>query len=184
MTEDYLRYYDLETYLFEDVHKRFHEKQRLDAFDLFSIIIWKAERAKSKLAHRLIKQADNLEAAADQLTHALFEAKSPKDRLFVAMETWGFYLPMASAILSVLWPEEFTVYDVRACGELGDFSKLGNLTFEHLWPKYCAYCDAVRAAVPQHDALRDKDRFLWGNSTARQLKEEISKGFSEATTEA
>lgn len=96
MTEDYLRYYDLETYLFEDVCNKFHKNQRLDAFDLFSIIIWKAERAKSKLAHRLIKQAGSLEVAADEFTHALFEAKSPKDRLFLTMETWGFYLPMAS----------------------------------------------------------------------------------------
>ena len=50
MTDDLLRYYDLETYLFVDVASRFNEHGKLDAFDLFSIIIWKANRAKSKLA--------------------------------------------------------------------------------------------------------------------------------------
>jgi hypothetical protein len=56
MTNDYLKYYDLETYLFEDVRQRFHKQGKLDAFDLFSIIIWKANRARSKLAQRLAKK--------------------------------------------------------------------------------------------------------------------------------
>jgi hypothetical protein len=36
MTEDYLSYYNLETYLFNTVHARFHKEQKLDSFDLFS----------------------------------------------------------------------------------------------------------------------------------------------------
>lgn len=180
MTEDYLRYYDLETYLFEDVRERFHKDKQLDAFDLFSIIIWKAERAKSRLARRLIKQAGSLETAAEQFTRDLSAAETPRDRLHVAMKGWAFYLPMASAILSVLWPDEFTVYDVRACEELKNFNGLGNLTFDSLWPKYCAYCDAVRAAVPQYCDLRNKDRFLWGKSAARQLRQDIAENFSRS----
>ena len=54
---DYLRYYDLETYLFEDVRRRFHAERSLSAFDFFSIVIWKANRAKSKIAHRLLSKA-------------------------------------------------------------------------------------------------------------------------------
>ena len=32
MTEDYLRYYDLEQYLFVDVRRKFHRDHKLDAF--------------------------------------------------------------------------------------------------------------------------------------------------------
>jgi hypothetical protein len=78
MTDDYLRYYHLETYLFEDVHQRFHANRKLDAFDLFSIIIWKANRAKSRLARRLAEKAGSLEAAASDFTSALFRAGSAK----------------------------------------------------------------------------------------------------------
>jgi hypothetical protein len=182
MTEDYLSYYDLETYLFNTIHARFHKEQKLDSFDLFSIIIWKANRSKSKLAHRLIKKTRSLDAAADQFTHALFEADSHEARLKLAMESWGFYLPMASAILTVLWPDDFTVFDSRVCQELsllklGDFSNLGNLIVKNLWPKYCAYCEAVKKAVPQYSSLRDKDRFLWGQSAARQLVIDVKNGF-------
>jgi hypothetical protein len=105
MTNDYLRYYDLEAYLFEDVRQRFHKEGKLDAFDLFSIIIWKANRDKSRLAKKLAKKAGSLEGAAAQFTNALFSAKSAEARLLLAMKEWGFYLPMASSILSVLWPK-------------------------------------------------------------------------------
>jgi hypothetical protein len=184
MTDSFLRYYDLETYLFEDVARRFQEDRKLDAFDLFSIIIWKAERAKSKLAKRLVAKVGNLEVAAEQFTKALFQATGPMQRLIVARDEWGFYLPMASAILSVLWPADFTVFDYRACEQLvllgeGDFSRLDNVgSTARLWPKYVQYCEAVKRAVPQYDSLRDKDRFLWGRSATRQLAADIANGFS------
>jgi hypothetical protein len=59
---DYVAIYDQETYLFETVHSRFHEQGFLSAFDFFCIIIWKANRAKSKIAKRLLaKGHDSLE---------------------------------------------------------------------------------------------------------------------------
>ncbi len=178
MTEDYLCYYDLENYLFEDVHKRFHENKKLDAFDLFSIIVWKANRAKSKLAHRLLKKSQTLEEAASEFTGALYRAQSAQQRLLIAMDEWGFYLPMASAILAVLWPEEFTVYDYRVCEELNDFRNLRNLETKNLWPKYCQYREAVRGVEgAEGKSLRETDRFLWGRSAAFQLKREIENGF-------
>src|ERR1700678_4459765 len=114
VTTNFLRYYDLEQYLFGDVHEKFHRDHEIDAFDLFSIIIWKAQRAKSTLARRLAKvpavirececsAKPRLEVAASLFTRALFEARSPEERLRIAMQDWGFYLPMASAILTVLW---------------------------------------------------------------------------------
>lgn len=184
MTDDYLKYYDLEAYLFEDVRQRFHKEGKLGAFDLFSVIIWKANRAKSKLAQRLAKKAGSLEGAATQFTSALFNAKSAEARMLLAMKDWGFYLPMATAILSVLWPEEFTVFDVRVCEELlrdkfSDFRNLGNAIPEHVWPGYCRYREAVERAVPTLASLRDKDRFLWGRSAVHQLVDDIATVFSK-----
>jgi hypothetical protein len=177
MTEDYLRYYNLEAYLFEDVRQRFFRDGKLDAFDLFSIIIWKANRSKSKLARRLIKKCGDLQVAASTFTTELFNAPSPEARLLVAMTSWGFYLPMASSVLSVLWPDEFTIYDVRVCDELGGFHSIGKLGPNKVWPKYCDYRAAVVQAVPADVRLRDKDRFLWGRSAARQLVRDIQQGF-------
>lgn len=57
----YLEYYDLECSPFRDVHNRFHQDQSIDAFDFSSIIVWKANRAKSKVAHRVLSQATHMD---------------------------------------------------------------------------------------------------------------------------
>lgn len=47
---------------------------------------------------------------------------------------------MASAILTVLYPNDFTVYDIRVCDELKDFHGLKHTTnFENIWSGYQAY---------------------------------------------
>jgi len=183
---DPLRYYDLERYLLEDVRDRLLTGQSIGAFDFFSIVIWKANRAKSRIANRLRdkdpKKRNALEPIVRDLTRSLHDAHDDRARLSILLADWGFMLPMATAILSILWPNEFTVYDVRVCGELGAFGNLDNLgTFDQKWTGYCRYRDAVRAKVPQVDSLRDKDRYLWAQSAIRQLEADIATGFVRTT---
>jgi hypothetical protein len=61
---DYRIYYDLEQYLFRDVNSHFTDNQKLDAFDFFCIVIWKANRAKSRVASLLLKKFDDLERSS------------------------------------------------------------------------------------------------------------------------
>jgi hypothetical protein len=179
---DPLRFYDLERYLFEDVHGRFHADGSLGAFDFFSIVIWKANRAKSTIAKRLRRMDPGgrraLEPIVRHLTSSLYVAVGARDRLRTLMQEWGFKLPMSSAILTVLWPEEFTVYDVRACEQLGDFHQLGDQTEEdRIWEGFVKYRAAVQAAVAEPLSLRDKDRVLWARSAVLQLQDDIVRGF-------
>lgn len=53
---EYLKLYNLEKYLFEDVRHKFLADRKLSAFDFFCIVICKANRAKSKVALRLLGQ--------------------------------------------------------------------------------------------------------------------------------
>ena len=175
---DYLRYYDLERYLFEDVRLKFQEERSIDAFDLFSIVIWKSNRSKTKIAKLLAKRDPDLETAARELTGAVAGAPGAEARLSVLMRDWGFQLPMASAILAVLYPDEFTVYDTRVCGELGGFHKLATRT-AGVWGEYVAYRDAVVLATPPGLCLRDRDRYLWGRSAAHQLERDVRSGFAD-----
>jgi hypothetical protein len=184
---DPLRYYDLETYLFEDVHRRFHSECSLGAFDFFSIIIWKANRAKSLIARRLLredpKRRSSLDPIVRDLTADLYRAPNAEARLRILMEIWGFALPMASAVLAALWPDEFSVYDVRVCQRLRRFQNLGSRTkFAKIWVGYCEYLEAVRSAAPPNLSLRDKDRYLWGESVAHQLGEDIENRFDSGRT--
>ena len=88
---------------------------------------------------------------------------------------------MASAILTVLWPEDFTVYDIRVCSQLKSFLKLADLKFEKMWPDYLEYRNAVIKCVPIDCSLRDKDKYLWGKSSADQLENDIQNGFTKTS---
>lgn len=85
---------------------------------------------------------------------------------------------MATAILAVLWPENFSVYDTRVCDELGGFHKLGDRTkAAAIWQGYRDYLAAVNEAAPSGLSLRDKDRYLWARSVAEQLRRDVDNSF-------
>jgi hypothetical protein len=178
---DFRTYYHLESYLFDEVSTRFKNTGTLSAFDFFCIVIWKANRAKSRVAHRLLAQqpgVTDLDSAVSALLTAIGGASDRKERLRVLIEDWGFRLPMASAILTILYPGEFTVYDARVCEVFGNFKDVQYKTkFESLWQGYCTYVDRVKFETPSELSLRDKDRWLWGKSFAIQLKSDISEAF-------
>lgn len=183
---DYSRYYDLESYLFGEVSQRFTSSKQLSAFAFFCIVVWKANRSKSKVAKRLLAQCHaDLSAAVQALTTSVVEANDNKERLRVLIEDWGFRLPMASAILTVLFPEDFTVYDIRVCEVFNDFKDAQYKTkYEDLWVRYSKYLERVRASVPSANSLRDKDRYLWGQSFHGQLQRDIKNRFGAATEDA
>jgi hypothetical protein len=182
---DYRRYYDLEEYLFGEANSRFKANRQISAFDFFCIVIWKANRAKSRIANLLLTKFDDLEKAVAQLTSTLAEEKNKKARLKILLSDWGFRLPMASAILTVLAPEEFTVYDIRVCNSLGNFHKTQDRPdFDELWSEYQNYIEAVRDAVAEPYELRDKDKWLWGKSFYRQLGEDIETRFTKLLRES
>lgn len=175
---DYAKLYDLEKYLFSEVSKKFQEKGQIEAFDFFCIIIWKANRAKSKIAKKLLDINSDLDKAAIEITKNIFEGKTDKDRLSVLIKKYGFRLPMASAILTVFYPEEFTVYDVRVCEILNDFQNLDNkINFESIWNGYDKYRETIIKKEPNNLTLREKDRYFWGESFYRQLNNNIERAF-------
>jgi hypothetical protein len=92
---------------------------------------------------------------------------------------------MASSILSVLYPQYFTVYDIRVCGLVPGFDKLTDIAnFERQWSCYQKYIEAVRGAVPYRYSLRDKDKYLWGKSFCVQLERDIEKRFGTPSTDS
>jgi hypothetical protein len=184
---DHLKLYDRERYLFDVVTPTFQRNGRLDAFDFFCIVIWKANRAKSRVALKLLacdsEGRKDLDAIVGDLTSTIYKATPDKERMRILCERWKFRLPMASAILTVLYPETFTVYDVRVCDELGKHHGIQDKSkFDDLWAGYCEYLENVRNSELSILTLRDKDRVLWAKSFESQLREDISALFSKDRT--
>jgi hypothetical protein len=170
---NYLKYYNLEEYLFTEVTNSFRDRGCLTPEEFFSIVIWKANRAKTSIKRKLAKRAKNLAAAVEDLTRQIYQAASDEERLRILLsKDWAFALPMATAILTVLYPDSFTVYDVRVRGQLGiqDFAGRKNqidLYFKEYLPKV--------AAISEAKTLRDKDRYLWGKSAYEDLQSFLRK---------
>src|SRR6266851_3825141 len=116
---NYLNYYNLEDYLFTEVTNAFRDRGYLTPEEFFSIVIWKANRAKTAIKRKLAKRGKNLAEAVHKLTRQIHQAASDEERLRIFLsKDWAFGLAMASAILTVLYPDRFTVYDVRVRGQL------------------------------------------------------------------
>ena len=186
MEVHYEEYANLESYLLEKVRPHFLKNGYLSAADFFCIIIWKANRAKSKIAKKLLvhgHEYEDLNKAVHELTSGLHRQPSPKDRLRFLWDDWKIGLPMASAILAILYPDEFTVYDKRVCSvlqkEVEDFRDLlYQKNFEELWRRYQEFKYAVEKSTPTDmRTLRDKDHYLWGKSFYKELIQDIERGF-------
>jgi hypothetical protein len=176
---DPIEYYHLERFLFERVRLRFQSEGSIGAFDFFSIVIWKANRAKSMVAKRLKHGSpqEDLEEICRKLSKQIFEAPNEEERMRVLLEKWGFRLPMASAILTILYPDVFTAYDVRAAEQLGYSLKLQDITrFDKIWQGYRDFRERVHG-LPQGETLRDKDRHLFGKSLIEALQRDLREGF-------
>jgi len=167
MSKDYLKYYKLEDYIFEEVRNNFNKRGYLLSEEFFSIIIWKANRAKTKIKKRLLERG-NVQKSVKELTGEIYKADNLEEKLNILTKEWGFYLPMATAILTVLYPKEFTIYDIRVREQL-------NLKETASVKKYFSeFLPMVKDfAKKQNLSLRDADRYLWGKSFHEDIKKLI-----------
>lgn len=180
MDLNYKKFYHLEDYILNDVQSYFHKNGCLNAFDFFCIIIWKANRAKTNIAKRLQKYNPNLEECVGELTNAIYQTESNIGKLEILISNYEFRLPMASAILSLLYPNDFTVYDYRVCETLSLYKGIDNIRdFGKLSIKYFAFVESVRNLKMNTTSLRDIDRQLWGKSFYNQLTSNLAEGFKK-----
>jgi len=169
---DYLGFCDSERYLLNQVGPVFRATGRLNPVDFMAILIWKAERAKNHHKKRL-KSLGNctFAEAVSQISKGIHQSTSPKDRLKYLMDEWWFQLPTATAVLTILYPEDFTVFDWRVCDEVRiNYEPWHYRGFsEGLWEHYLLFKKTVEAKGPQHLSLRDKDRFFIGRSYRKSI---------------
>jgi len=85
-----------------------------------------------------------LDEAVGSLTREIHAADDHEKRLKIPMDIRGVGLPMATAILTVLYPDYFTVYDTRVRNQLGGFSNLGARSISTIWEDYEELRQAVR----------------------------------------
>ena len=112
---------------------------------------------------------------ADDPARTVYGAPNDEYRLKLLVgKPWDFALPTATANLAVLYPDRFTVNDIRVCDALGDLHRLGSRRWsKRSWVEYGRFTAAVRSAVPGRLSLRDADRWLWGQNKRRAIRREL-----------
>jgi hypothetical protein len=173
---DPIAYYNPETLLFPALAQSFADTGTLDPASLYLILDWKAPRARTRHRSRLARIAGSFNAATNDIAADLRVATGPEQQLGLLLTKWGFRLPTASAILAVLYPDTFTIYDTRVCNTLQAFHQLGGIKWSpKAWEEYQRFVVAVRAAAPQGLSLRDCDRWLWGRDKREAMLTELAK---------
>lgn len=158
--EHFSNYANLENYIFSEVKNNFFSRHFLTPEEFFCIIIWKSNRAKGRIK-RLLEKSGNLELSIKKLTKQIHDENDKKEKLKILIQNWKFRLPMASAILTVLYPEDFTIYDYRVRNQLeikdfGDRKNQIERYFSEFLPKV--------QEQGKGKNLREKDKYLWGKS--------------------
>jgi hypothetical protein len=126
--------------------------------NLEAIVRWKSER----LVQYLIGNSN------EKIRRVLAVAASPETSTELAvralLELHGVDLPVASAILAAIFPEQYTVLDFRA------LEALGHARHDvHFYEEYLAFCKRLAESnivkpqdeLPAPTPLRTIDRALW-----------------------
>ena len=174
----YSKYYNLEDYLLTEVSAKFKKEKSLSAFDFFCICIWKSPRQKSNIYKSLVESNTDIEHAVRDLTTDLFVLE-PVDKFKRLMNIYGVNVAMASGILTILYPDLFTVYDFRVCEHksFSEFKNLSNMTNrDGQFLKYQSYVNKVKNIHP-NVALREIDKMLWGKSFYDELTKDLKENF-------
>jgi hypothetical protein len=161
-------YYSLDDYLFNRVTQRFARRQTLTRFDFYAIITWKSNRSISKVRDGL--RTANLTTTA--LMTQVSQCATDQDRMNMLIEINGIGVPVASAILTVCYPDRFTVLDYRAWEALFHFKRVMSKTMPTGTAGYFnTYLPACRTLAQQlRMRLRELDRAMWGWSKRESIR--------------
>lgn len=164
---NYIKYYNLDKYIFEEVGPKFRKTGIITTEDFFCIVIWKANRAKTNIKNKLSKNG-TLDNSIKNISNDIYRANTSKDKLEIMIKKYKFGLPMATAILTVLYPENFTVYDYRVREQLKINTIYGvDKYFSEFLPKVKEYSNSL------DKNLRNTDKELWGKSFYEDLQKLI-----------
>jgi hypothetical protein len=163
---EYLRFYNLEEYLFSEVNASFQQNRTLTPEEFLAIIIWKSNRSKTNIVYGFLAA----EKTVGELMIQVAEA-ADLDKVNLLIDIGGIAIPIASAILTVCYPKRFTVVDYRSCAALAKIVGMEQKTLRKQLggdpsakpEAYLAYVERCKTEAGNRSLeLRMFDQILWG----------------------
>ena len=174
---NYIEFYDAEKLLFEKVGPEFRRGIDPSVMHFETLLGWKSERPGDAHWMRLMKICGGtMEDAVTAICADIRSAADDKARLEVLIRKWLFYLPTAATILTVFYPEVFTMYDKRTRNQTGtnDWSRRRKFT-PALWEHYREFKAKIVALAPPGLSLRDADRYVMGKDTSESRESKLAR---------
>lgn len=106
----YIEHYNLEEYLFKEVGKNARKRGHLTFREFYDICMWKSARQKN----RYIKN----KTIVEKVTKEAFSEKDELKKIKSLCTLDGVWIPTASAILTIVYPDKYAVIDIRCLEEL------------------------------------------------------------------
>ena len=116
--------------------KHVRKDKFLSRNELVDICLWKSARAVQHVRR-------NHPAKIRRLTSASFTSKSERTKLECLTQLYGVGIPMASSILTLIWPERYGVIDIRVwqllfeLGEVNSNPSGVGFNFENWYTMLC-----------------------------------------------
>lgn len=189
--EQWLDCYDPESRVFPDIRKRLAKGEGLGKRDVLLILKWKLGRIKGSNAKTVS------EAHLKAMNEAIVEAKKPESTIAALKaldEVPGIGLATATAILTVCYPDTFTIIDERVLESLDLLpsghekkkrkkkKKEGKEKSQYNTEDWTAkaYVEEYLPKVKERKGewkrtLRETDQALWGLSVNRRIEKVIKK---------
>lgn len=149
----------------------FKKRRYLTPEEFLAIVIWKRNASKTKVIRGVRSSGRTIKS----LTEEIYRTPNHEEKMKILTGIKGLGIAIASAILTVLYPEEFTVIDYRVMNSLRALGipVLGNPISKI--ESYFSYLDSCKKEAKKLGlSLRDFDRALWGKDFyegAKGLKE-------------
>lgn len=148
----YIELYDTENYLFKVIGPRAKERGCFLFDEFYRICMWKSARQKQ----RYLRNKDRI----GQISKEAFVEKDEGRKMEVLCQLEGVSIPMASALLTIVYPDRYAVIDIRCLETLRekgyDISKYPS---PKIWLKYL---DIMRESAKENGVTpRELDMALF-----------------------
>jgi thermostable 8-oxoguanine DNA glycosylase len=125
----YIELYDTEKYLFEVVGVLAKERGSLTFDEFYKICMWKSARQKQNY----LKNKRTIE----KITKNAFEENDESERIKILCKLDGVDIKTASALLTVVFPQEYAVIDERCLDVLNTYGfKISKYSSINTWLSY------------------------------------------------
>ncbi|MCX8175585.1 MAG: hypothetical protein N3E51_05275 [Candidatus Micrarchaeota archaeon] len=182
--EKYSKFANLEDFeegQLAEIRRKFEKNGTISILDFSTILYWKSNRTKSGI----LKTIKNREVSVTSLFSRVSAENDRTKKVEILLEIKGrkkngekgIGIPIASAILAVLYPKDYSICDKRVWDTLRESEYMEKFVHKPNTPaNYMKFNEKLKEIANENcKSRRELDNYLWGKNLCKELENEIKK---------